>query len=399
MLIELIIFLLAGTLTGAITGLVPGIHINLIGTILVSLSFSVIYIFSPIYLAVFIVSMAITHTFLDFIPSVFLGCPDTDTELSVLPGHDFLKKGKAHTAIMLSTYGSASAIITLLIISIPSLILIPKFYELIKPAIPYIIALVSISLIISEKSKLKALFAFTLAGILGILFLNLETIKISEPLLPLLTGLFGASSIILSIKNKTNIPKQKIKKIKFPSIKPLLGASVAAPLCSFFPGLGSGQAAIIGSSISKLKTDSRGFLFLLGATNTLVMGFSILSLYAISRTRTGAASALSQILKEMTPQVLTVLIITIAISGAIAFFLTTFISSKASKKINFINYKTLSYTTLTILTTIVLFVSGIKGIILLALSTATGIYIILLKVRRTNMMGALLIPTILFYLL
>ena len=29
--------------------------------------------------------MAITHTFVDFIPSVFLGCPDTDTELSI--GH------------------------------------------------------------------------------------------------------------------------------------------------------------------------------------------------------------------------------------------------------------------------------------------------------------------------
>ena len=40
MLIEIILFLLLGILAGTFTGLAPGIHINLIGTILVSLSVS-----------------------------------------------------------------------------------------------------------------------------------------------------------------------------------------------------------------------------------------------------------------------------------------------------------------------------------------------------------------------
>ena len=87
--------------------------------------------------------------------------------------------------------------------------------------------------------------------------------------------------LILSIKNKTKVPEQKIQQISRPKIfKPLLGALIASPLCSFLPGLGSGQAAIIGNIIS--KQNRKGFLILLGATNTLVMGFSFISLYVIS---------------------------------------------------------------------------------------------------------------------
>ncbi|MFC1682504.1 tripartite tricarboxylate transporter permease, partial [Nanoarchaeota archaeon] len=106
MLFQLLIYLLIGILFGTLTGLIPGIHINLIGIFLVSLSISTFTSINPIYLIVFITSMAITHTFVDFIPSIFLGCPDTDTELSVLPGHELLKKGQGYQAVVLSAYGS-----------------------------------------------------------------------------------------------------------------------------------------------------------------------------------------------------------------------------------------------------------------------------------------------------
>jgi putative membrane protein len=114
MLIEIIIALSVGICAGTITGLIPGIHINLIGVLLVSLSASLFTSINPIYLVVFIVSMAIAHTFIDFIPSVFLGCPDTDTELSVLPGHELLKKGFGYEAITLTCYGSLAAVFILI---------------------------------------------------------------------------------------------------------------------------------------------------------------------------------------------------------------------------------------------------------------------------------------------
>ena len=120
MLIEILISLLLGILFGTFTGLIPGIHINLIGIILVSLSISFLSFIPPIFLIVFVVAMAITHTFVDFIPSIFLGCPDTDTELSILPGHELLKSGKGYEAILLTCYGSLAAIFTLILIAFPA---------------------------------------------------------------------------------------------------------------------------------------------------------------------------------------------------------------------------------------------------------------------------------------
>ena len=233
MLIEIILFLLLGIFFGTITGLIPGIHINLIGVLLISVSLSIFNFINPLFLVVFITSMAITHTFLDFIPSIFLGCPDTDTELSVLPGHELLKQGKGYSAIILTAYGSLTAIFILIIIAFPAIQLIKISFNTILKIMPYLLIIISIILIILEKKKIRASFVFLFTGLLGVSVLNLN---INQPLLPLLTGLFGASALILTIKNKTKIPKQDLEKQKTPMFKPLIGALIASPLCSFLPG-------------------------------------------------------------------------------------------------------------------------------------------------------------------
>ena len=394
MLIQIIIALLIGILAGTITGLIPGIHINLIGALLLSLSFFLAKI-NSIYLVTFITSMAMTHTFLDFIPSIFLGCPDTDTELSILPGHELLKKGQGYQAIILTAIGSFYAIFILLLITSPSIKLIPLIYKQIQKIIPYILIIISIILITLQKNKKSALIVFILTGILGFLVLNSD---VKEPLFPLLTGLFGLSNLLISIKSKTKIPKQETKIILPKNIlKPLLGATIAAPLCSFLPGLGSGQAAVIGNSIS--RTDRKGFLILLGATNTLVMGFSFLSLYLISKTRTGAAATIQKIAGTISLKLIILILIIILITGIISFFLTIFLAKNFSKRINKINYSLLSKITIIILVSLVTLLSGFKGLFVLTISSITGIYSIMLKVKRTNMMGCLLIPTILLYLI
>ena len=253
-----------------------------------------------------------------------------------------------------------------------------------------------------EKKKFTALFVLLLTGFLGIILLNPheilgKSLELNQPLLPLLTGLFGSSMLIMSIKNKIQIPKQKIQKPKTKILKPLLGALIASPLCSFLPGLGSSQAAIIGNTIS--RTDQKGFLVLLGATNTLVMGFSFISLCVISKTRTGAAVAIQKIIGKLSPKILFLILVVVIISGIISFFITILLTRFFSQKIEKINYTFLSLITLTLLTVIIFLVSGFLGLTVLLASTFTGIYCISLKVRRTNMMGCLLIPTIILYLL
>ncbi|MCK5602463.1 tripartite tricarboxylate transporter permease [Candidatus Pacearchaeota archaeon] len=402
MLLQLIFSLLLGIFAGTITGLIPGLHINLIGSILVSLSAGILIKIDPIILTIFVVSMAIAHTFIDFIPSIFIGAPDDDTVLSILPGHEMLKEGKGYQAIVLTAYGSLAAIFVLIIITYPSVILITYISPIIQNIIPYLLIFSSLFLISTEKRKPQAILIFLLTGFLGIcVFLLSDTSLLSEPLLPLLSGLFGASSIITSINSKPEITPQEITKPHAKLTKPLIASTISSPLCSFLPGLGSGQAAIIGSSIISLKkniSSKEDFLILLGATNTLVMGFSFISLYAISKTRTGASLAIKEILPSLTPQILILIIFTIFISGIISYNITLLLAKFFSQKIQKINYAKVSYSVLIFLTILVFLISGTLGLIIFTISTATGIFCINLGTRRTNMMGCLLLPTIIFYL-
>jgi len=357
-------------------------------------------------------SLSIAEDGFSFIPSIFLGCPDTDTELSILPGHELLKKGDGYQAILLTAYGGLAALFILILTAFP-MIFATNFIQdslakynnmLVMSIMPIILISVSILLISLEKKKFSAFLVFFITGLLGIIILNPneilgKSIELNQPLLPLLTGLFGSSMILMSIKNKTEVPKQKIvnPKLTKKSIKPLFSALIASPLCSFLPGLGSGQAAIIGNIIS--KTDKKGFLILLGATNTLVMGFSFIALYTISKTRTGAAVAIKEIIGSFSWKILILILMVVLISGVISFFLTKFLAKEFANKIGKVNYSFLSLITLIILIIVVSAVSGILGLIVLTASTFTGIYCISLGVKRTNMMGCLLLPTILFYLL
>lgn len=392
MLLEILISILIGVLAGTFTGLMPGIHINLVGAILVSLSATIFSEINPLFLIVFIASMAIAHTFIDFIPSIFLGCPDTETQLSVLPGHELLKEGKGYEAVMLTAVGGIFAVLILIIISFPLSLIIQIVYDAVHSVMFWILIGTSLLLLFTENKKFTALFVFIISGILGLCVLNLE---IKEPLLPLLTGLFGSSLLITSIRNKMEIPKQEISFEKCRLFKPILGSLIASPLCGFLPGLGGGQAAVLGNAIS--KTDKKGFLVLVGATNILVMGLSFVSLYAISKTRTGAAAAIQEIIGELSWKFLLVILIAVLFSGLISFFLTNFLAKFFSQKITKINYSVLSVATLIFLAVIVFVFSGFSGFLVLIASTLVGIYCNALPVKKTNMMGCLLIPTMIYY--
>ena len=252
-------------------------------------------------------------------------------------------------------------------------------------------------MVFSERKKYQAFVVLALTGILGVCVLNLN---LKEPLLPLLSGLFGSSMLIISINQNTKIPTQnlKFKRLKFKEfIKPISGALITSPFCGFLPGLGGGQAAVMGNQISRVN--EKDFLILLGAVNILVMGLSFVSLYSISKTRTGAAVAIQSLIGTMDIKILIFILCICLISGIISFFLVKFLSIKFLKIIEKINYKKLSMSIIAFLSFLILLISGILGFLIFVISTATGIYCISLNVRKTQMMGCLLIPTIILYLL
>jgi putative membrane protein len=399
MIIELIIALIVGILCGTITGISPGIHINLVSALLVS-SLPYFQQFSLISLSIFIVSMSITHTFIDFIPSIFLGAPEEDNFLSILPGHKLLLEGRGHEAFLLTLKGSLFAIPLILILSIPFIYLLPIFYSSIKEFIPFLLIFLSIYIIFREDNFFISFTIFVLSGILGLLTFNLP---VEQPLLPLLSGLFGLSSLVISIKTSSNPLPQRIYLLKEAKLskreyfKSSLSSFIFAPLCSFLPGIGSGHAATMASEFT--EQNPKQFLFSLGIINTIVMGLSYVTVYSINKARTGTAAGVKELLKTISSNDLTIILISIILSGIFAFIIALFLSRLFAKFMNKINYKTLNYIIISILLIVNIFLTNSLGLLVLLTSSCLGIFAVLSNSRRINLMACLILPSITYYLL
>ena len=230
MFIQILIAILIGITAGIITGLTPGIHINLISVMLLSVSPVLLQYTHPITLAVFIIAMSVTHTFLDAIPSIFLGAPDSATALGVLPGHRYLLKGYGLMAVKLTLIGSFGALL-LSIVLFPLFLPIVKYgYPLIKNYIGYFLILTAFFMILRDRKRLWAIFVFFLSGTLGLIVLNIP--NFSNPLFPMLSGLFGISTLLISLNESQTLPVQKVEqRIK---LKPMI--TIKALLSGQFSG-------------------------------------------------------------------------------------------------------------------------------------------------------------------
>ena len=116
-----------GSLAGMFTGLVPGIHVNTLASVMLmaypalvpAISDRVDPAWTPMLVAVLIVSASVVHSFVDFVPSVFTGAPDPDEVLSVLPGHRLLMEGRGMAAVRSAAVGSIVGAFSALILAIP----------------------------------------------------------------------------------------------------------------------------------------------------------------------------------------------------------------------------------------------------------------------------------------
>ena len=403
MFLEFLIAALLGIIAGIFTGLIPGIHINLVSLLIVSSSVYLLDIFSLPSLGVFIISMAITHTFLDILPAIFLGAPDADTAMGVLPGHKLLLQGMGYEAVKLTVIGSLFSLILALILFPLFIMIIPNVYGTLQPYIGWILLAVVVYMILIEKGMDKKFWAFSIflmAGILGILVLTMPNLK--QPLFPLLSGLFGISMLIVSLSNKVEIPKQyitdTIKIPKFENIRALIAGTFSGSFVSFFPGLGPAQAAILGSQImGRLGTYS--FLILIGSINTVNMVVSLVSLYTINKARNGAVLAIRELLTTIDLNALILFLAAALFTAGIATFLALFLTRVFAKLIVKVNYSMLCIIVISLIAILVFYFSSWLGLLILLVATGIGIVPNIVNVKRSHSMGCLMLPVILFFVL
>ena len=391
---------LLGIIAGIVAGIIPGIHSNLLATASLSVYAAInpSYI-SPLSLCAFIYTLSLVNNFLSFIPSTYLGVPDSGTVLSLMPAHQYLKEGKGHEAVILSLIGAYGSMIAS-IITLPIFIFLVKIsYSFIKKQVPILLILIALTLILREKSKFLAFYTFLCAGILGIITLNLQ--RLNEPLLPLLTGLFGMPALISSISAKESLSQQVIT---FPEIKPkeisksISVSLISGSIFSFLPSLGPSQAAVFSSLITK-DSSRQSYLMLIGALNTMSMIISIATFYLINKARNGAIVAISTILPAIDLNLLLFFLAITLIVGYPTLHVTLFLSRKFSYFISKANYQLISIIVMVLITVISLIISGPLSLLILFTATAIGFIPQITNVSRNHLMGCLMLSTIMYYLL
>jgi putative membrane protein len=357
-----------GVITGIATGLLPGLHVNNIALILLSLSGAIIAGFSFLFeygiseqfilllICVYIISTSISHTFHDTIPSTFLGAPDADTALSVLPAHSLLVEGRGYEAVALSAMGSYGAIIFCFLLLFPIRFLIGEpimFYETLREIMLFVLIAISILMIGTEKGKIDdfckkgiapsvvgmlfATFVFFLSGFFGLIIFEISVdspIGLSSPVLfPALAGLFGTPTLLTSLMTKPIIPKQIIKepvldkKTKRSSIISIVTGSFGGILVSIIPGITSATGTILAMN-ARGESNKRQTIITLSAVNTACAFFVVVVMFIILRSRSGATLAAMELIgvEEWTtllmPANLAYLLIALLLGGTLSYFST-----------------------------------------------------------------------------
>ncbi|MCF7872160.1 tripartite tricarboxylate transporter permease [Candidatus Woesearchaeota archaeon] len=395
MVLEILIAILLGVASGIFTGLIPGIHVNLVSATLISLSAIFLNIISIECLVVFIICMALTHTFLDTIPSVFLGAPDS-TAISVLPGHKLLLEGKGFSAVSYTIIGSLSGLILGAAIFYFVTVFLEQIYSSIQNYIVYILFFVAFFIIYSSTPKFRTTLLLFCSGILGLIVLNSN---LENSLFPLLSGFFGVSTLLFSLKNDSNVlPEQKTIKTLSISLKKIIPSAllgfISGFITSILPGLGSSTAAAISSSITT-ENEPNTFLVMIGSISTANFFMSIAALHILDKARNGAILAVKELV--LSPNVFLLIGVSL-IAGGIACIISFPITRWFSKTITKINYKLTVKSVILLICILTFVLSGFKGFVVLVVATIIGLYANEFGIPRRAMMACILFPVISFFL-
>ena len=247
---------------GLFSGLAPGIHVNTLAAMLLASYPSISSVIpggldqegTALAVCVCIMSASVVHSFVDFVPSVFIGAPDGEDAVSVLPGHRLLLDGRGMAAVRAAAIGSLIGAAASILLSVPlQWLLLNGLEDPLERLTPVVMIVAAAVVVMSGHGNGSALWgavAFAASGMLGLACMTLEIPMDGlggegSIMLPLLTGLFGIP-VLLETSSAARIPIQRDSVADpvgpVPGLKGVLMGTVAG----WFPGITS----TVGASMS-----------------------------------------------------------------------------------------------------------------------------------------------------
>ncbi|RLI77685.1 hypothetical protein DRP07_11960 [Archaeoglobales archaeon] len=402
--------ILIGICLGVISGLIPGIHNNTFSALILAYLPFLFELFSPEEVALIIFTNAITHTFIDILPSVFIGVPDEDTALSILPSHEMVLEGRGFHAVSISAFSSVFSFLMSLPLFALFIFLLPSRWIFLYKITPLFLVLVISFLVFSEKEDIYAgslniwlkrgysLFILVLSGIIGYFAFKysfyVEIRAGSSVFIPMMLGFFAVPVVYAGMQNRSEIPEQRVS-LTIPRVGHILPGSLSGALVSLFPGVSSGIAA----AISTAKLESReAYISAISAANTsnAMLCFSVL--FSTGFTRSGAANAFKFVIGgHLNNNEMMNLIFIGLFVAVLSFCITLLLGAIFSRFV--VKTERVSRLSLAILVFVFLYslyMTGVFGVLILLASSFAGLLTMKLKVKRVACMGCIILPVLLY---
>jgi len=278
-----------------------------------------------------------------------------------------------------------------------------------------------------------SLAVFFASGLLGLLVLESGRIgtrnwfPLGAPpvpdavmMFPLFCGLFGLPTLILGLWEHPSNPPQEL------SARPLgfgnaagavLSGTLAGGLMGWYPGMTSAHGSVIARLFSGDGNDpetdqnerldsAREFLVSVSAVTMANVFFNIVALFVILRARSGALHIAQDLLgggldawseAVSVPPAFALLAFSAAVAASVACPLTLFVGKRLARLYDRVPYRRLLAAVVIFLLCLLFIFSGIAGMVVTGVALCLGLVPPLAGVRRVHLMGAILLPVIIFY--
>jgi len=397
-MLEILLGTFIGVILGTISGIIPGVHANTLAGVLLSLQVVLLSILGPVALAGTLFAALITHTFVDAVPSTFLGIPDADTSLAVLPAHALCLEGNGEEAVRIAALGSACAMVIAVPVSVLCFLLLPAL----QPYFDWWIGILLVAsvgyMIVTSEAPGWALAIFAVSGALGAFALHYTFLSWhmlaggSAILMPLLTGLFGISVLVLA--SQGTLPVQHFSGLRIEDkavIKYSLLGTGAGVAVGWLPGLSTASANGVLASVIGYEKDRRSYILATNAANTANAFIGLAALFALSRMRNGVMAALAELPLPSMGELMV-----IGVLAACAGYIITIRLSTSASWLNGFDGRTLNRMVIAFVVLLSIVLTGPFGFCILLLATAVGLVPQLVNIPRMYCMGAIMVPVMLY---